>query len=149
MRETVLSNSERTFVDKAILENLRIDKRGLNEFRDLAIYFGSEYGSVLCTLGDTKVFSQVSCEVSQPKATRPNEGTLFLNVEMGPMAAPHFESGLPLSDACIQINRVLERTLRDSHCIDLESLCIIAEEEVWNLRIDVAVLNYEGNVMGN
>lgn len=148
MKETILSNCEKTFVEKALLEKLRIDKRQLNEFRDFSIFFGKEFGSVLCTLGETKVFAQVSCEISQPKATRPNEGTLFINVEIGPIAAPHFEVGFPLSDTCIQINRILERTLRESHCIDLESLCIIAEEKVWNLRIDIAVLNYEGNVMG-
>lgn len=148
MREAALSNCEKAFVENAILEALRIDKRHLNEFRNLAIVFGREHGSVICTLGGTKVFAQVSCEVSTPKATRPNEGTLFINMEMGPMAAPHLEVGFPLTDSCIQINRILERTLRESRCIDLESLCIIAEEKVWNLRVDISVLNHEGNVMG-
>lgn len=148
MRETVLSKSEKSFVEKAILENLRIDKRHLNEFRNLSIIFGKENGSVICSLGETKAFAQVSCEISTPKATRPNEGTLFINLEMGPMAAPHLEIGFPLTDSCIQINRILERTLRESRCIDLESLCIIAEEKVWNLRVDISVLNHEGNIMG-
>ena len=148
MKETVLSNCEKTFVDKAILDNIRIDKRNLNEFRDLGIFFGREYGSVVCSLGETRVFAYVSCELSTPKPSRPNEGTIFINVEMGPMAAPNFEIGFPLSDLCIQVNRVLERTLRESRCVDLESLCIIAEEKVWNLRVDISVLNHEGNVMG-
>lgn len=144
----MLSNSEKTFVEKAILEKLRVDKRGLNEFRNLGLFFGREHGSVITSIGETKVFAQVSCEISTPKASRPNEGTLFINMEMGPMAAPHFEIGFPLSESCIQINRILERTLRESRCVDLESLCIIAEEKVWNLRVDISVLNHEGNVMG-
>lgn len=148
MRETALSNCEKAFVEKAILEQLRIDKRQLNEFRNFGIFFGREFGSVICSLGATKVFAQVSCEISTPKASRPNEGTIFINVEMGPMAAPHFEIGLPLSESCIYINRILERTLRESRCVDMESLCIIAEEKVWNLRVDISVLNHEGNVMG-
>lgn len=148
MRETALSNSEKTFIEKAIAKGLRIDKRHLNEFRNLAIVFGREHGSAIVSLGETKVFAQVSCEVSTPKATRPNEGTLFINLEIGPMAAPHLEIGFPLTDACIQINRILEKTLRESRCIDLESLCIVAEEKVWNLRVDLSVLNHEGNVMG-
>lgn len=148
MRETPLSNCEKSFVEKAILEKIRVDKRELSEFRSLGIAFGREYGSVICSLGETRAFAQVSCEVSTPKASRPNEGTIFINVEMGPMAAPHFEIGFPLSDLCIQVNRVLERTLRESRCVDLESLCIIAEEKVWNLRVDISVLNHEGNVMG-
>lgn len=148
MRETALSNCEKTFVEKAILEKIRVDKRSLGEFRNLGVYFGREYGSVICSLGETRVFAQTSCEISVPKASRPNEGTIFINVEMGPMAAPHLEIGFPLTDSCIQINRILERTLRESRCVDLESLCIIAEEKVWNLRVDIAVLNHEGNVMG-
>lgn len=148
MRETVLSNCEKTFVEKAILEKLRVDKRDLTEFRNFGLFFGRNFGSVICNLGETRVFAQVSCEIVTPKPTRPNEGTIFINVEMGPMAAPHLEIGFPLTDSCIQINRILERTLRESRCVDLESLCIIAEEKVWNLRVDISVLNHEGNVMG-
>lgn len=148
MRETALSNCEKAFVEKGILEQIRVDKRNLNEFRNLGLFLGRDYGSVICSLGETRVFAQVSCELGTPKASRPNEGTLYINVEMGPMAAPYLETGFPLSDMSIQVNRVLERTLRESRCVDLESLCIIAEEKVWNLRVDVSVLNHEGNVMG-
>jgi exosome complex component RRP45 len=138
MRETVLSNCEKAFVDAAVLENLRVDKRQLSEFRDIGLIFGDSFGSVICSLGSTRCFAQVSCEVSTPKASRPNEGTLFINVEVGAQN----------SEAAIQINRILERTLRESRCVDLEALCIIAEEKVWNLRVDISVLNQEGNVLG-
>ena len=40
-----------------------------------------------------RVMAQVSCEVTEPKQTRPTEGILFVNVELSPMAAPHFEAG--------------------------------------------------------
>ena len=40
-----------------------------------------------------RVMSQVSCEVTTPKQTRPNEGLLYVNTELSPMAAPHFEAG--------------------------------------------------------
>lgn len=147
MKETVLSNNERSFVEKAILSSVRIDKRSLDQFREVSIDFGLEWGSVCVALGNTKVLAQVSCDIATPKTSRPNEGTLFVNVELGPLAAPHFESGFQQSDAFIQTNRILERTLRDSKCVDLESLCIIAEEKVWNLRIDINVLNHEGNII--
>lgn len=145
MKETAISSNEKAFVESAIKDGLRIDKRQLNEFRDLSIFFVSkDYGSVIVSLGDTKVFACISCEVSTPKTSRPNEGTVFVNVELGPMAAPHGN----LSESCIFVNRILERTIRDSRCIDMESLCIIAEEKVWNLRVDITVLNHEGNVVG-
>lgn len=139
MKETVLSNNERAFVEKAITGGLRIDKRQLTEFRNLGIFFGKNFGSVIVSLGETRVFGSVSCEVSSPRTSRPNEGTIFINVEMGSQ----------MNEQCTVITRILERSIRDSNCIDMESLCIIAEEKVWNLRIDLSVLNNEGNVTGN
>lgn len=126
---------------------MRLDGRDLNEFRPIKINFGSDWGSVHVSLGETRVLAQVTCEVAQPKSTRPNEGLLFIKVELGPMAAQHFEANRS-SDLSVQVNRILERALKDSRCIDLESLCIIAEEKVWNLRVDLNVLNHEGNIIG-
>ncbi|XP_058813710.1 uncharacterized protein LOC131677722 [Topomyia yanbarensis] len=146
MKERVISISEKTFVQKAVLESTRVDGRSLDEFRKLRINFGSEWGSVHVSLGETRVLAQVSCEVVTPRATRPNEGTLFINVEMGPMAAAHFEPGRQ-SEAGVQLNRILERAIKDSGCVDLESLCLVADEKVWNLRVDINVLNHEGNVI--
>lgn len=119
----------------------------MDEFRPIKIQFGSDWGSVHVSLGETRVLAQVTCEVAQPKSTRPNEGLLFIKVELGPMAAPHFEANRN-SDLSVQVNRILERAFKDSRCIDLESLCIIAEEKVWNLRVDLNVLNHEGNIIG-
>uniref|UniRef100_A0A1Q3FVU6 Exosome complex component RRP45 n=1 Tax=Culex tarsalis TaxID=7177 RepID=A0A1Q3FVU6_CULTA len=146
MKERVISISEKTFVQKAVLESVRVDGRSLDEFRKLRLNFGSEWGSVHVALGETRVLAQVSCEVVTPRATRPNEGTLFINVELGPMAAPHFEAGR-MSEVGVQLNRILERAIKDSGCVDLESLCLVADEKVWNLRVDISVLNHEGNVI--
>lgn len=75
------------------------------------------------------MLAQVSCEVQKPKTTRPNEGMLFLNTELSPMGSPHFEVGLQ-SELAVQLNRLLEKCIKDSRCVDLESLCIVAEEKV-------------------
>ena len=76
-----------------------------------------------------RVLAQVSSEIQQPKSTRPNEGLIYVNVEFSPMSADHVEPGKP-SEACLEVNRVLEKCIRESKCIDLESLCIVAEEKV-------------------
>ena len=39
--------------------------------------------------------AQISYEVVVPKDARPNEGSLLINVELSPMAAPRFEAGRP------------------------------------------------------
>jgi exosome complex component RRP45 len=40
-----------------------------------------------------------------------------------------FESGR-ITEECVEINRLLERCLKESKCLDLESLCIVSEEKV-------------------
>lgn len=76
-----------------------------------------------------RVLANVTCDVQLPKVTRPNEGLLYINVELSPMAAAHFESGPP-SDLNVHLNRLLEKFFKESKCVDLESLCIVAEEKV-------------------
>uniref|UniRef100_A0A0A1XA03 Exosome complex component RRP45 n=1 Tax=Zeugodacus cucurbitae TaxID=28588 RepID=A0A0A1XA03_ZEUCU len=146
MRETPLSTIERNFITQAVKQNLRLDGRKNDEFRKVTINFGADWGSALVALGETKVLAQVSCELGVPKSTRPNEGIIYINVELGQMAAPHFESGRN-SELNVQISRTLERTFKDSRCVDLESLCVTSEERVWLLRIDLNVLNHEGNLI--
>lgn len=45
------------------------------------------------------------------------------------MGAPHFEAGRQ-TDMSIQLNRLLEKCLKDSKAVDLESLCIKVKEKV-------------------
>ncbi|KAL4230579.1 Exosome complex component RRP45 [Mactra antiquata] len=100
----------------------------------------------MVNIGDTRVMAQVSCQVVEPKQARPADGTLYINVELSPMACPSFEPGR-LSDFGVEINRLLERCLKESRCIDTESLCIVAGEKVWEIRVDVHVINHDGNLV--
>lgn len=148
MKDSMLiSTTEKTFLIQAVDEHLRLDGRQFNDHRLVKIHFGIEWGSCLVTFGDTRVLAQVSCDIQPPKASKPNEGLLYVHVEMSPMAASHFESGRQ-SNISVQVNRLLEKCLKESNCLDLEALCIVAEEKVWNIRIDLNVMNYEGNVVG-
>lgn len=146
MKEVFLSNCEKSFIQKIISEGHRLDGRNYNDSRQLNITFGSQYGSCIVSLGETKILSQVSCEVVQPKQIRPNEGILYINVEISPMAAPQFEANRQ-TDLTVYLNRLLEKCYKDSKCIDLESLCIVVEEKVWSLRVDIKVLNHDGNLI--
>ncbi|XP_026748168.2 exosome complex component RRP45-like [Galleria mellonella] len=146
MRYLFLSSCEKNFIHRIISEGHRLDGRNYNESRNLQISFGSEYGSCIVSLGETKVLAQVTCEVTQPKQIRPNEGILYINVEISPMAAPQFEANRQ-TDLTVYLNRLLEKCYKDSKCIDLESLCIVVEEKVWSLRVDIKVLNHAGNLV--
>lgn len=65
----------------------------------------------------------------EPKPGRPHEGLLFINLEMSPMAAPHFEAGR-LGEAGVECSRLLERCIKESRCLDVESLCVMAGDKV-------------------
>lgn len=80
--------------------------------------------------------AQVSCDIQQPKTSRPNEGMIRINVELTPLAAQHFESGRP-SEAAILISRQLEKCFKDSKCVDLESLCIVADKKVTRMLSNI------------
>ncbi|EZA56904.1 hypothetical protein DMN91_000999 [Ooceraea biroi] len=146
MKETLLTNCERNFINKCIAEETRLDGRKLLEPRPVQIYFGSNWGCCMVSLGHTKAVAQVSCDIQQPKASRPNEGMVRINVELAPLAAQHFESGRQ-SEATILLSRQLEKCFKDSKCVDLESLCIVADKKVWNLRIDISIINHDGNLV--
>ncbi|XP_046395451.1 exosome complex component RRP45 [Ischnura elegans] len=143
MKEVLLSTCEKEFIPRAVSEGRRLDGRTLLEYRKLRIDYGGDWGCCVVCLGDTKVLAQASCEIQQPKTTRPNEGILFINVEFSPMGAPHFEPGRP-SEQAVQCNRLIEKCLKESRCVDLESLCIVSDEKVWQIRVDVSVLNDGG-----
>ncbi|XP_052077731.1 exosome complex component RRP45-like isoform X1 [Mytilus californianus] len=146
MRETPLSNCEREFIRKALGERKRLDGRQAYDYRTLKIAFGYDRGCCRVDLGQTRVLAQVSCEITSPKQQRPSDGVLFVNVELSPMASPVFEVGR-MSDQGVEINRILERCLKESRCVDTESLCIIAGEKVWQIRVDVHVMNHDGNLI--
>ncbi|XP_077381598.1 exosome complex component RRP45 [Festucalex cinctus] len=146
MRETPLSNCERDFLLKAIQEKKRLDGRETYDYRKLKIMFGTDYGCCFVEVGKTRVMAQVSCELVAPKDNRPNEGIMFFSIELSPMASPTFEHGRQ-SELLVKLNRQLERCFRNSKCIDTESLCVVSGEKVWQIRVDVHMLNHDGNLM--
>ncbi|XP_034544749.1 exosome complex component RRP45 [Notolabrus celidotus] len=146
MKDTPLSNCERDFLLKAIEEKKRLDGRQTYDYRKMKITFGTDYGCCFVDLGKTRVMAQVSCELVTPKDSRPNEGIMFFNIELSPMASPAFEQGRQ-SELSVKLNRQLERCLRNSKCIDTESLCVVSGEKVWQIRVDVHMLNHDGNLM--
>lgn len=151
MKETPVSNLEKAFILASLEDKKRIDGRLLNERRELSIDFGKEDGCCVCNLGRTRVLAQASCSIVEPRPTRPNEGLLIINVNFTPMCAPRFVDrpsgpGNPVDEEITEVSRLLERLLKESRCLDMESLCISAEEKVWEIRLDINVLNHEGNV---
>jgi len=61
------------------------------------------------------------------------------------MASPAFEAGRQ-TEFSVELNRCMERFYVESRAIDVESLCIVAGEKVWSVKVDLHVLDNGGNI---
>ncbi|CRK26043.1 hypothetical protein BN1708_004097 [Verticillium longisporum] len=145
-REAEPSVNEKEFILKALHEGVRLDGRPFDQYRNIDISFGDEYGVVDVSLGKTRVIVRISAEVTVPHADRPFDGIFQLATELSPMASPHFEPGKP-TDTEMLLSRLLEKTIRRSGALDMESLCLVAGAKVWSVRADVHVVSHDGNIV--
>lgn len=53
-READISTNEREFIQQALRENIRLDGRSFDSFRNLVLAFGDEYGVADVQLGKTR-----------------------------------------------------------------------------------------------
>jgi len=127
----------------------RLDERGLHEYREIKIEQGlieRAEGSARCLLGRTEVLAGVKVETGEPFPDTPNEGVMTVNAELVPLASPNFEPGPP-DENSIELARVVDRGIRESHAIDTEKLCIEPGKKVFVVFVDVYVLNHDGNLI--
>lgn len=125
---------------------VRTDGRSENEHRPLDISFGPDYGCCLVSLGNSKVMTQITANIAEPRLTRPSEGVINIRVDLSMLGSIIYDTSRN-SDECVQLSRLLHKGIKDARCIDLESLCIISGEKVWQIQADVTVLNHEGNLI--
>ncbi|QPG74039.1 hypothetical protein FOA43_001358 [Brettanomyces nanus] len=152
-----ISTNEQNFVLEALKQDVRLDGRKLNEMREVNIkILPSEYGHVEVSLGRTRVGCKVSSEIVKPYEDRPFEGIFMINSEISPMCSPFFEVGAGGSgygvgsnssqaNEEVLISRMIEKAVRRSNALDVESLCIVAGKKCWAIRADLQFLNYDGN----
>lgn len=87
--------------------------------------------------------AKVSAEIVRPKPGFSSEGLLDFHIDFSPMASPDFTTK---TSSEIYISRLLEKALKKSKAVDVEGLCIIAEEKVWSIRVDIRLLDHNGNI---
>ena len=129
-------------------QDARIDGRGRFEGREITLETDCLYnaeGSAKVTMGKTVVYAGVKFEIRTPWPDRPSEGSLMCGAELRPVAHRKYEPGPP-SPESIELGRVVDRGIRESGCIDMNSLCIIPGEKVWGVMIDIHVLSDGGNI---
>lgn len=148
MAEEVVSELMRAHVYRLAATGQRIDGRALDEPRKIAIersFVKTAEGSARVRLGNTDVLVGIKMSVGEPYPDTPNSGVLSTSVELIPMASPTFEAGPPRPDA-IELARVVDRGIRESKMVNMETMCITPKEKVWVMFIDIHVLDFDGNL---
>lgn len=126
----------------------RIDGRARWEGRELKVEHSilpRAEGSARVRMGDTIVLAGVKFQIMTPYPDRPNQGGLMCSAEVRPVAGRNWESGPP-SPESIELGRVVDRGIRESGCIDVDSLCIIPGEKAWQVILDLFAISDDGNL---
>ncbi len=136
-------------IEQLLEKGTRLDERGLLDTREIKIEQGvieKAEGSARVYLGKTEVLVGVKVETGEPFPDTPNDGVMTVNAELVPLASPNFEPGPP-DENSIELARVVDRGIRESHAIDTEKLCIEPGKKVFVVFVDVYVLNHDGNLI--
>lgn len=137
------------YIIKLIENDERADGRKMDEFRKINIEIGCikrAEGSARVKLGKTDVIVGIKMEIGKPFPDMPNMGVLKTGAEFTPIASSDFESGPPGEDAT-ELARVVDRGIRESESIDLEKFCLKEGEKVWEVFVDVHIINHDGNLI--
>jgi exosome complex component RRP42 len=136
-------------IESLLEKGKRLDERNLTDFREIKIEQGiieKAEGSARVLMGKTEILVGVKVETGEPFPDTPNEGVMTVNAELVPVASPNFEPGPP-DENSIELARVVDRGIRESHAIDTSKLCIEPGKKVFVVFVDVYVLNHDGNLI--
>ena len=136
-------------MEEKLTKGIRADGRKFDEIRKIEIEYNiskNAEGSARCRLGETEVLAGVKLEIGTPYTDSPDEGSIVVNAELGPISNPDFVSGPPGAEAT-EIARLVDRGIRESKAVDFKKLCIKSGEKVWIFLIDIYTTNDAGNLI--
>lgn len=145
----VMSQDRKQHIMKALDANVRIDGRKKDEFRPISFELGissTAEGSALVKAGDSQIMAGVKMGFGKPYPDTPDSGVLMVTAEFLPLANPEFEAGPPGIES-IEVARVIDRGIRESHAFDAKTLCVEPGESVWMVQCDVMPINFDGNMI--
>ena len=145
----ITSNLTAERIREYLKEGKRFDGRKPEEFRELIIETGvskNAEGSARVKLGNTEVIVGIKMDVSEPYADSKDSGNLMVTAEFLTMSSPRLDLG-PQPFESLELARVIDRGIRESHYIDLKKLCIEEGKKVWTVTIDIYTINDDGNLM--
>jgi exosome complex component RRP42 len=126
----------------------RTDGRNLDQARELSIEINAipkANGSARVRLGDTEVICGVKIQPDKPFPDMGDKGIFICTAELLPLSDPTVETGPPGPDV-IELARVVDRGIRESHMVDLSQLVIEKDKSVVGVFADNVAVDYDGNL---
>ncbi len=145
---SVLDELKRTQILELLEQGKRVDGRALDEVRELSIEINAipkANVSARIRLGDTEVVCGVKIQPDRPFPDTGDKGLFICTAELLPLSHPTVETGPP-QPPVIELARVTDRGIRESHMIDVSQLVIEKDKSVIGVFADNVVVDYDGNL---
>ena len=145
---TIVDELKKTQILEFLEQGKRVDGRLLDEPREVSIETGAipkANGSARVRIGDTEVVCGVKIQPDRPFPDMGDKGIFICTAELLPLSHPSVETGPPGPDV-IELARVVDRGIRESHMIDLSQLVIEQDKSVVGVFADNVVVDYDGNL---
>ncbi|KAI0567403.1 exosome component 9 Rrp45 [Gracilaria domingensis] len=147
MKEELISLSEKSFTTDCVNANCRSDGRRNSEARKANISLGPTWGFAEVSFDGTRAVASTTIDAITPPPDRSSDGSISISVQLSPTASePAARDSLYRNSGAFLETRIcIESFIRDSRCVDTEALCILAGVKVWSVRVDVDIINDDGN----
>ncbi len=145
---SVIDELKRTQILELLEQGKRVDGRALDEFREIKIEINAipkANGSARVYLGDTEVVCGIKIQPDRPFPDTGDKGLFICTAELLPLSHPTVETGPP-QPPVIELARVVDRGIRESHMVDVSQLVIEKDRSVVGVFADNVVVDYDGNL---
>ncbi|MEJ2259115.1 MAG: exosome complex protein Rrp42 [Nitrosopumilaceae archaeon] len=148
MTTSVIDELKKSQILELLEQGKRIDGRGFDEPRKLTVEINAipkANGSARVRLGDTEAVCGVKIQPDRPFPDMGDKGIFICTAELLPLSHPSVETGPPGPDV-IELARVVDRGIRESHMVDVSQLVIEKDKSVVGVFADIVVVDYDGNL---
>jgi exosome complex component RRP42 len=145
---SVLDQLRKAQIIELLEQGKRVDGRALDESREIKIETNAipkANGSARVYLGETEVICGVKIQPDRPFPDTGDRGLFICTAELLPLSHPTVETGPPQPHV-IELARVVDRGIRESHMIDVSQLVIEKDKSVIGVFADNVVVDYDGNL---
>ena len=129
---SVIDELKKAQILELLEQGKRVDGRALDETREMTIEINAipkANGSARVHLGDTDVLCGVKIQPDKPFPDVGDKGMFMCTAELLPLSHPTVETGPPRDDV-IELARVVDRGIRESHMVDVSDLVIEKDKSV-------------------